>query len=71
MTQNKKVDELHDKLYPGGADGHPVAGVRYMLLCRVVIGYGEGILREWVTCGVPPQPQLMETALLGTVVSTN
>ena len=29
----------------------------------------KGILRKWVECGVP-QPQLAETALLGTVVST-
>ena len=29
----------------------------------------KGILREWVERGVPPQPQLTETALLGTVVS--
>eukprot|EP01047_Picozoa_sp_COSAG01_P042123 COSAG01_NODE_3660_length_5817_cov_28.686604_5_plen_178_part_00 len=29
----------------------------------------KGILREWVSSGVPPQPQLMEPELLGTVVS--
>ena len=39
LTQNENVDALHDMLYPEGAGGHPGAGVQYMLLCRVVMGY--------------------------------
>ena len=39
LTENEDVDALHDMLYPDGVDDHPGAGVRYMLLCRVVLGH--------------------------------
>ena len=38
LTNAENVDALHDMLYDGAED-HPGADVRYLVLCRTVLGY--------------------------------
>lgn len=53
---NRNARQFFEEMFEGVSIQHKIAA--------------KGILREWVECGVPPQPQPMEPALLGTVVST-